>query len=37
MDDNLENPNVALPKDPVEDGIDEDDLDGNAVDWSSLP
>ncbi|KAG9018633.1 tRNA-splicing endonuclease subunit sen54 [Tulasnella sp. 427] len=37
MDDSLENPTVALPKDPVEDGIDDDDLDGNAVDWSNLP
>ncbi|KAG8959958.1 tRNA-splicing endonuclease subunit sen54 [Tulasnella sp. 408] len=37
MDDSLENPTIALPKDPVEDGIDDDDLDGNAADWANLP
>ncbi|KAG8979532.1 tRNA-splicing endonuclease subunit sen54 [Tulasnella sp. 425] len=38
MDDSLENPTVALPKDPVEDGIDDDDLDGDAaLDWANLP
>ncbi|KIO32220.1 hypothetical protein M407DRAFT_18791 [Tulasnella calospora MUT 4182] len=38
MDDSLENPTIVLPKDPVEDGIDDDDdLDGNAADWANLP